>query len=68
MSRIVKEELHLQAHIAISLAGGMAGVNMIHDGDERLSPKVIATRACDIAQQMVAEFIRREWLSTVDGN
>ena len=52
----------LHARYAAQIVGAMAGINQTKDGDDQLSPKMVAVRACDIAQQLVTEFEERGWI------
>lgn len=47
--------------IACSLAGAMTIRDVIAEDERRASPKVIASLACDIAQQLVNQFEERSW-------
>jgi hypothetical protein len=57
--RYVKQTL--QASYALQIASAISVANQVNDEDERLSPKAIAVRACDIAHQLALEIDRREW-------
>jgi hypothetical protein len=51
----------LQGRYATQIACSMAAANGFQDGDERMTPKALAVRACDIAQQLTQEIERRGW-------
>ena len=58
----------MQGRYASQIACSIAAANNILDDDERLSPKAIAVRSCDIAHQLSAEMSRRGWYQEVGSN
>lgn len=51
----------MQGRYATTIAASLAAINHIKEDDEKLSPKAIAVRACDIAHQLAEEIERRGW-------
>lgn len=57
--------LNLQAKLALSIACSLASAMTVRDAiideDRKVSPKTIASVACDISQQLMNQFSERGW-------
>lgn len=52
----------MHAKIASTIIGSIAATNEHRDSSDKMTPKEVAVRACDIAQQLVTQFEEREWI------